>query len=151
MRQLKKVVRMPDAEYRKRISIWLVSSLTRLNLSKDENALLFLNSEVVESNLVKLETGCWYFKVAYFCCLSYLPRGNPYFFRKLYNIDFQYFVKQISKNFCLFKHPGYLKNSKKWNWIKPVLWKFDQAALPHFHVPWTLFSLWFVWDFQLTH
>ena len=33
----------------------MVNSLTRLNLTKEENILLFVNSEAVESNLAKLE------------------------------------------------------------------------------------------------
>ena len=40
-----------------RITVRLVSSLTRLNLTKEENnMLLFVSSEAVESKLVKLET-----------------------------------------------------------------------------------------------
>ena len=38
------------------ITVRLVSSLTRLDLPKYENMLLFGYSEAVESNLVKLET-----------------------------------------------------------------------------------------------
>ena len=40
------------------ITVCLVSSLTRLDLTKYENMLLFVYSEAVESNLVKLETSC---------------------------------------------------------------------------------------------
>ena len=39
-----------------RITVWLVSSLTRLDLTKEDNMFLFACSEAVESNLVKLET-----------------------------------------------------------------------------------------------
>ena len=38
------------------ITVCLVSSLTRLDLTKYENMLLFVYSEAVESNLVKLGT-----------------------------------------------------------------------------------------------
>ena len=40
-----------------RITEWLVSSLTRLDLTKEEN-ILFVCNETVKSNLVKLETSC---------------------------------------------------------------------------------------------
>ena len=39
-----------------RITVWLVSSLTRLDLTKKENMLLFVLSEAVQSELDKLET-----------------------------------------------------------------------------------------------
>ena len=39
-----------------RITVWLVSSLTRLDLTKNENMLLFVCCEAIESKLVKLET-----------------------------------------------------------------------------------------------
>ena len=39
-----------------RIAVQLVSSLTRLALTKEENKLLFICSEAVESNLVRLVT-----------------------------------------------------------------------------------------------
>ena len=38
-----------------RITVWLVSSLTILDMPKEEN-MIFVCSEAVESNLVKLET-----------------------------------------------------------------------------------------------
>ena len=41
-----------------KITVWLVSSLAILDLTKDEHGLLFVCSETVESNLVKLEMRC---------------------------------------------------------------------------------------------
>ena len=41
---------------RKNITVCLVCRFTRLDLTKQENMLLFLCSEAVESKLVKLET-----------------------------------------------------------------------------------------------
>ena len=41
-----------------RITVDLISSLTRLDLTTEENMLLFVCSEAVESNLVKLEASC---------------------------------------------------------------------------------------------
>ena len=39
----------------RRINVWPASSLTRLDLTKVESVLLFVSSEAVESNLIKLE------------------------------------------------------------------------------------------------
>ena len=39
-----------------RITVWLVSSLTRLELTNERNIILFVFSEAVKCNLVKLET-----------------------------------------------------------------------------------------------
>ena len=41
-----------------RITVQLVSGLTRLELTKKENLLIFVCSEAVESILEKLETSC---------------------------------------------------------------------------------------------
>ena len=41
---------------RGRMIVRLISSLTRLDLAKEENMLLFVRSESVEFNLVNLET-----------------------------------------------------------------------------------------------
>ena len=41
-----------------RITVWLVSSLSRLDLTKKEKMLLLVFSEANESKLVRLETSC---------------------------------------------------------------------------------------------
>ena len=40
------------------ITVWLVSSLTRLEMTNEGNIILFVFSEAVYCNLVKLETSC---------------------------------------------------------------------------------------------
>ena len=45
-----------NTQHRKRITVWLVPSLTRLNLPKEESILFIVCSEVNNSNLVKMET-----------------------------------------------------------------------------------------------
>ena len=41
-----------------RITVWLVSSLTGLPLTKQENMLIFVGTETTESKPVKLDNGC---------------------------------------------------------------------------------------------
>ena len=57
------------------ITVWLISSLTRLDLTKKENTWLLSHSEIDESKLVKLETAV----LCYFTTRMFVLCFEPYF------------------------------------------------------------------------
>ena len=89
--------------------VWLISSLTRLDLTKQENKLLFVCTEAVESKLVKLETSCTVILPPTAIVFSDYPFGAvllkwaipaSVFFIFVFSI---FFLNNFSLNFCDFQ------------------------------------------------